>query len=150
MVLEPALNRMLEVSRRNLDGADLVRVMDDDFGAAEFLTITKEDITAAGKLRPIGARHFAAQATLVQNLVTLMNTPLGQDEAVTTHLSGKNMAKMLEELLGLEKFSLYQENIRVAEAKETQQLMRAAENALAEEDMVDVEPPAVEPVPVEE
>ncbi|HEY6020233.1 MAG TPA: hypothetical protein VIY48_10115, partial [Candidatus Paceibacterota bacterium] len=94
---------------------------------------------------PIGARHFAAQARLVQNLVTLMNSPLGQDDAVKAHLSGKKMAKMFEELLGLEKFALYEENVRIYEAIDTQRAMRTGENSLAEEDMVDTEPPPVEP-----
>jgi len=146
LVIEPALNRMLEVARRNMDAADVIRVMDNDFGAAEFMTITKEDITAAGKIRPIGARHFAAQATLIQNLVSLANSALGKDEAITVHLSGKKLAKLLEELLGLDKYELYEENIRVIEAMDTQRLMRGAEDTLSEEGMVDTEAPPVEPI----
>src|SRR5690606_33733712 len=57
-MLDPLLNAMLEVARRNLDHQDIVRVMDDDLGVQTFLQVTKEDITASGKLRPIGARHF--------------------------------------------------------------------------------------------
>lgn len=145
MVLEDALNKMLEVSRRHLDAADQIRVMDDDLGVANFMTITKEDITAAGKVRPIGARHFAAQATLVQNLMGLMSSPLGQDPGVRAHFSGKKIAKMLEEVLGLEKFTIYQENAQVMEAVDTQRMQRAGEDALAEEGLVDTEAPVVNP-----
>jgi hypothetical protein len=77
-LLEPIMNGFLELARRNLDGNDLVRTMDDDLGTEAFLSVTKEDITAAGKLRPIGARHFAAQAQLMQSLVALSNTPIWQ------------------------------------------------------------------------
>lgn len=141
-LVEPALNRMLEMARRNLDGADLVRVMDDDIGVLEFVKITKDDITAAGKLRPIGARHFAAQATLIQNLMGFFNSPLGQDQAVTAHISGKALAYMLEDLLGIERFKLVSENIRVLEMQETQQLVNTAAQHLEETAATPIEPPA--------
>lgn len=139
LVLEPALNRMLEVSRRKLDGTDVIRVMDDDLGVAEFLSVTKEDITAAGKLRPIGARHFAAQATLVQNFMGLWNT-IGQDQSVKAHFSGKKIAQMLEELLGLQKFTIYEENALIMETIDTQRLVRQGEDTLLEESQVEVDP----------
>jgi hypothetical protein len=121
-LVEPSLNRMLELSRRNMDGTDVVRVMDDDVGVVDFLSVTKADIASAGKIRAIGARHFAAQAVLVQNLVQLMGSPLGQDPGVKVHFSGKAMAKLIEEMLGLERFSVYQENVRIAEQHEQAQL----------------------------
>lgn len=141
MLIEKALNKMLEVARRKMDAADTIRVMDDDIGVAEFMQITKEDITASGRLRPIGARHFAAQATLVQNIVALFQNPLGQDEAVKAHFSGKKIAKLLEELLGLEKFSIYEENARVMEAIDTERLVQAGTSTLAEEGMIDPSAP---------
>lgn len=118
-LVEPSLNRMLELARRNLDGTDLLRVMDDDFGVVQFLSVTKQDITASGKLRPVGARHFAAQATLVQNMIGLVNSPLWMDPGVRNHFSGKAIAKMVEELLGLERFKLYQDNVQLFESAET-------------------------------
>ncbi len=125
-LLEPALNKMLEIARRLMDGSDLVRVMDDDIGAVQFLSLTKADITSAGKIRPIGARHFAAQATLVQNIMGFLSSPVGQDPAVKAHFSGKKIAKMMEDLLGVEKFDLFTENARVFEEQETQALINGA------------------------
>lgn len=139
-VLEPALNRMLEVARRNIDGSDLVRVMDDDLGVADFLTVTKADITASGMLRPIGARHFAAQATLVQNLLGFLNSPMGQDPTVNVHISGKALAKMFEEVLGVEKYQLVGDNIRIAEQLETQRLLQTAQETLMVEQQTPIEP----------
>lgn len=130
--IEDALNKMFEVAKRNMDGTDLIRVMDDDVGVMEFMEITKDDITASGKLRPIGARHFSAQATAIQNLSNFYQSAVGQDPAVKAHISGKAVAKLIEEYLGLEKFSLYQENVRVFEEVETQSLVQEATAQLQE------------------
>jgi hypothetical protein len=51
-----------------------------------------------------------------------MVSPLGQDPGVTVHVPGKAMAKLIEEMLGLERFSVYQENVRIAEQHEQAQL----------------------------
>lgn len=130
-LLEPILNSMLETARRNMDVADVVRVMDDDLGVAKFITITKADITAKGKLRPIGARHFAARAQLIQNLSGVFNSQIGA--MIGPHVSQKQMAKLVEDVLGLQRFQLIQDNVAVFEQAETQRLM----NQLQED--VDVE-----------
>lgn len=142
-LVEPALNRMLELARRNLDGSDLVRVMDDDIGVMQFLSITKSDITASGKLRPIGARHFAAQATMVQNLMGIVNTPLWADPGIRAHISGKGVAKLLEELLGLDRFKLVQDNVQVFETAETANLNSQAQEDLQVADATPTEAPDV-------
>jgi len=136
-MLEPALNAMLEAGRRNLNGSDLVRVIDDDLGVAEFLNITREDITASGKLRPIGARHFAAQAQLMQNLNGILNGGIGQ--FISQHVSKKKLAQMVESLLGIEKFDLVQENIGILEDIESQRLMNQGQENLEVEAMTPIE-----------
>jgi len=128
MFLEPLLNSMLEVSRRNLDTSDILRVMDDDLGVVKFLEITKEDITAKGKIRPIGARHFAATAQLVQNLSGIFNSPMGQ--LITPHVSSKKLSKLVEETLGLNRFQLMSDNAQVFEQMETQQLINQAQEEM--------------------
>jgi hypothetical protein len=122
-MIEPLLNVMLEVARRNLDMTDVIRVMDDDLGVVEFLSITKEDITAKGHIRPIGSRHFAARAMLVQNVNNFFNSSIGQDPSVKAHISGKAIAKMFEDLLGVEKYAIVSDNIRLMEEAETQKLL---------------------------
>ncbi len=143
-VLEVALNHMLELARRNLNGSDVIRVMDDDIGVTDFITITKDDITAKGKIRPIGARHFATQAILMQNAATFFNSPMGQDPAVSVHLSGKALAKLAESHLGLSKYSIFSENIRVLENMETSQLAGQAQEDVMATDMTPTEAPSVE------
>lgn len=120
-IIEPLLNNMFEISKRNLDGADLIRVMDDDIGVVEFMNVTKEDITAKGKLRPVGARHFASQALLVQNLQGIFNSPVGQ--LVAPHVSSKAMASLIEEVFGLERFSLFSENVALFEEADRARMM---------------------------
>lgn len=145
MFLEPLLNSMLEVARRNMMPSDLIRVVDDDTGAVEFEKITKADIVAKGKIRPIGARHFARNANMIQNLTNLSNTPMGQDPAVNAHISGKKMATLMEQLLGLERFGLVQDNIRIVEQLETQRLANAGQQLVMEES--GVSPNQVAPAP---
>lgn len=130
-VLEPLVNKMLELAKRNLDGADIARVIDDDVGVQDFISVTKEDLTAAGKLRPVGARHFAAQAQMVQNYIGMRNI-FAADSSVMAHVSGKQEAKMFEELLGLAKFNLVKENIRIAEQQETAKIIQQMQQEFQE------------------
>lgn len=132
MFLEPIINTMLETSRRNMEPSELIRVVDDQFGAVAFMKVTKEDITARGKIRPVGARHFARNANIIQNLTQLANSVIGQDGAVMNHISGLKLAKVVEELLGLERFDLVSENVRVMEQAETQRVAGAAQQVLME------------------
>ncbi len=130
MFLEMLLNDMLETSRRNIVGADTIRVLDDEVDVVLFKDISKEDLTANGRLKPIGARHFATQANMLQNFVALSGSALGQDPAVQAHISGKKMARMMETLLGVRKFDLVADNIRVIEQMETQRLVNAGQEQL--------------------
>lgn len=145
MFLEPILNSMLEIARRNMGPSDLIKVMDDQFGVAEFMKVTKEDIVARGKLRPIGARRFARNANILQNLTQLATSPLGQDPAVNAHVSGIAMAKLIEELLDLERFDLVQDNVRIAEMLETEKLKQSAQQIVMEQGMPDGPPQMVQP-----
>jgi hypothetical protein len=128
-MLEKCLNNMLEVSRRNLNGSDVVRVMDNDLGVAQFLSITKEDITAKGHLRPIGARHFAARAQLIQNLAGITNS--GVWPKIERHFSDKGLAKLIEESLQLNRFELVSDNVALFEQQEAQGLMQQMQEDLA-------------------
>jgi len=121
--VEPLLNQMLEAARRNMNAVEVVQALDDDFAIAEFLKITPDTLNQRGKLYPVGARHFAKQAQIVQNMLGLVNSAAYQDPAVSVHISGLKIAHLMEEHLGLESFELVQENIRVAEQQTTQKLI---------------------------
>ena len=133
--IEPILNTMLEMARRNMNFIDTIRVFDDAAGVALFKEITREDITAKGQIRPIGARHFAERARRIQNLTQLMQ--MKADPTVAPHLSGKELARILAEELG--ESSLYGENITVEEQLATQQAMQDAEAMNQEQLMIQAE-----------
>ena len=131
--VEPLLNQMLEVARRNIGASEVVKVFNDDFAIQEFLRITPEVLNQRGKLYPVGARHFAQRAQTVQNILGFVNSAAYQDPAVSAHISGKKLAKLMEENLGLDKFELVQDNIRIAETQETQGMAaQAQENVVGE------------------
>lgn len=130
-MLEPLLNAMLETARRNMDAEDVIRVMDNDLGVTQFVQITKDDITANGVLRPIGARHFAAQAQLLQNLTGVFNSPIGQ--AIAPHLSSVSLSRLVEDVLGLNRFQLYSPFKALFEQQEQQRLINQLQENLGTE-----------------
>jgi len=136
-MLEPIINLMVETARRHLDTTDILRVVDNDVGVIEFINITKEDLTAKGKLRPIGARHYAARAQLIQNLSGVFNSPMGQ--IVQPDLSRKALTNLLEEVMGLTKFKLFQTNAAVSDQLATQRMMNEGTQTLQEEMQVPLE-----------
>lgn len=144
MFVEPLLNAYLECARRNLRASEIVRAVDSDIGVESFLTITQESLMAKGRLVPMGARHFAASATLVQNLTNLSQSPVYQDPAVSVHLSGKKIAEVLEDQLGLTKFHIYQPNVRIIEQTETQMMANQAMEESAMVASTDITSPTME------
>lgn len=131
-LMEKLLNAMLETACRNLDRNDVVSAIDNDLGAQVFLSITKADITANGVLRPIGARHFASQAMMLQNLTGVFNSPLGQ--MISPHISTKRLATMVEDLIGVSRFALIKPYVAIDEQQEMQTYAAAAEETMMEED----------------
>jgi len=127
--IEPLLNRMLEIGRRKIDAVDVVRVMDDDLGAVDFLEITKEDLSARGKIRPVGARHFAARAQLVQNLNGVFSGKLG--EIVGKHVQSKSLIKLLEDSFDWDRYSLFRDNAALFDQAETAKLGNQLEEDVA-------------------
>ena len=120
-LLEPLLNDMLECARRNLDGNDVVRSVDSETGLQEFKTLTKEDITAAGVVRPVGARHFAKQSQDLQNLLSVMNSPMGQ--MIQPHTNTANLAKFVDDITGLTGYDIFKPKAGLNEAQESQDHM---------------------------
>lgn len=137
--LEPIINAEIEVGRRYINGTDIVRVIDDDLGVAEFLRITKQDLLSNGTLVPVGARHFARQAQLAQNLQQLSQV-MAIDPMLAQHFPAEKLAKAWEDLLGFKRLDLYQKFGRVEEELEMQRLAAAAQEQLAVEQNVNTEP----------
>lgn len=145
-ILEPLLNGMLAEAIRNFEGVERIRAIDEQYNTESFVEITKADLMAEGKIYPVGARHFADQARFVQELTqtiaAVQNIP-----GVAAHMSGKAIAKALEENLGWQNYKIVQDNASVFEAAETQRLMNQASEDVQTEAAVD---PMGMPIDMEE
>lgn len=119
-LLEPHLNDQLEIAVRNFEGIDTVRTMDNSLGVVEFATITRDDISASGILRPVGARHFAEAANELQTIIGLSQTPIWQQ--VAPHVSGIALTKFVEDVTAIAGYEIFMPNIAVQEQKDTSAL----------------------------
>ena len=119
--MEKALNSMFKAAVANFNSSVIIRVISSDLGAEIFRQITKDDLNASGVLRPMGARHYAAQSQLFQNLLQIFNSPIYQ--LIQPHLSSKNLATLVEDVLGLQRFSIIRPYVGLEEQSETQQMV---------------------------
>jgi energy-coupling factor transporter ATP-binding protein EcfA2 len=137
-ILEPLLNGMLAESIRNFEGVERIRTVDEDFGTEAFVEVTKDDLMASGKLYPVGARHFAEQARFVQELAQTIQAVQAMP-TVAAHISGKAIAKAIEENMGWSNYKIVQDNAMIFEQAETQRLMNQVAEDIQTEAAVDVE-----------
>jgi len=86
----------------------------------------------------MGARHFAEQAKFIQELAQTLATVQALPE-VKAHISGKAIAKALEENLGWSKYKIVQENVAVSEQAETQRLINQVSEDMQVEQQIPVE-----------
>ena len=125
-LVEPLMNAMLELARRNLDTTS-IPVFDDEFKVNDFLTITPTDIVGNGRIRPMAARHFAEQAQMIQDLNAFFSSAAGQDPQVLMHFSGERLAALWESMLDLEDYSVVQPYVRISEMQKAQELQMIAQ-----------------------
>lgn len=147
-ILEPLLNGMLAEAIRNFEGVERIRTIDEDYGTEAFVEVTKDDLMAAGKIYPIGARHFGEQARFIQEL----NQTIAAVQAIPTvaaHISGKAIAKALEENLGWQNYKIVQDNAMIFEQAETQRLMNQVAEDIQTEATISPEGEIPEEMPPE-
>lgn len=130
-LVEPLLNAMLELARRNITSVISIPVFSDEFKMQTFLDLSVEDLTGAGRIKPIAARHFAEKAETVQNLTSFFGSALGMDEMIKQHFSAVKTAKLFEELLDIEDYELVQPYVRITEAAEAQDFMNVHQEQVA-------------------
>lgn len=133
--LEDVVNAEIEVSRRNLDDRDIIQITDNDFGADLFLQITRDQITANGRIIPVGARHSARQAQLIQNLQQFQASILADPE-VAQHFSSLKLGEMAAELLNYDNTGLYRPYARISERADAQRRMQVAAQQVEEESII--------------
>lgn len=100
-IVEPILNAMLELARRNMT-TQSIRIIDDELSIVTFATLTPQDLTGVGRLKPVAARNFAEKAERIQNITNFWTSGIGQDQMVQQHFSSIKIAEMVEDLLDLE------------------------------------------------
>jgi len=122
-LVEPLLNAMLELARRNMTGVNTIRVFDDEFKMATFQDLTVEDITGIGRIKAVGARHFAEDTQLIQNLTGLAGSPLWQ--FVQPHFSSVKLAKIFENKFNLEDYEVVVPFVALSEQAEGQKQANA-------------------------
>lgn len=142
-ILEPLLNGMLGEAIRNFEGVERIRSVDEDYGTVSFVEVTKDDLMAAGKIYPLGARHYGEQARFVQELSQTM-AAVQAIPTVAAHISGKAIAKALEENLGWQNYRIVQDNAMIFEQAETQRLMNQVAEDIQTEATISPEGPQVD------
>ncbi len=131
-IIEPVINAELELAREFINMADMARVFDEADGLTEFMSISKEDLKQSGSLRAVGASHYAVRSKLVQELAQFQSI-IANDPEMKLHFPAKVRAKVLEQVLGFDRYGLYVEFGGIAEALEAQQRQSAAA-AVTDED----------------
>lgn len=124
-VLEPLLNAMLELARRNLSRAVSIPVFNPEFDITVFSSLSAADITGTGKIKPVAARHFTEQAELIQNLTAFYNSKMGEDPQVLVNFSAYGIAKLVEDNLNLKDYKIVQQNIRLSEEADSRREAQA-------------------------
>jgi hypothetical protein len=139
-ILEDIINAEVYMARKYLaENKDTIRFDDDATGAKVFKEITRSDIMGNGKLLPTGARHFARQAQLSQNLLQFQSNILAADPSMAQHFPTEKLARLWEELLEFERYGLVVPYGRIPEQLQAQRLMQAADRSLQDEEAVDLE-----------
>lgn len=126
--LEPGLNAMLELASRNMD-VTVIRVLDDEYKMNVFSSLTKEDITGSGRIKPIAARHFAEKAELIQNITQLFSSKLGQ--MVAPNVSTAKLTSMVEDTFELNDWELFSPNAAITDEADRQKLINAHQEGVS-------------------
>lgn len=122
-IVERMLNAKLELARRNMSGATVIKVFDDELKAATFRTLSVEDITGIGRIKPVAARHFAEQAELIQNLTSMASSPLYP--SIQPHISTVKLAQLFERIFNVQNEEIFMPYVALSEQAEAQQISQA-------------------------
>jgi len=127
-IMEPILNAMLELARRNMTGVTSIQVFNNEFNLVAFQNLSVEDITGIGRIKPVAARHFAEQAQLVQNLTSLAQSNLWP--IIQPHVSGIRLSKLFENIFNLEDYGMILPFAGLTEQAEAQKYVNALQEQI--------------------
>ena len=127
-LLEPVVRAEIMIGNENFSSV-IQALSNDEDGIPMMLSITKEDLSANGKLVPVGARRFARQNQQIQAINMLANSNLGQ--LIGQHINTFNLARVVEELGAFDDFQFIDKFAAITEQGEAQ-----FEQAMAEQNLV--------------
>jgi len=133
-LVERLLNAMLELARRKMTST-MISVFDNELKFTAFQTLSPEDITGVGRIRPVAARHFAEKSERVQNINNFFASPLGQQEDIMQHFSSIQLAHMFEGLLDVEEYNLVTPYVRITERADGARLAQSSSEQLQMENL---------------
>lgn len=136
----------LELSVKNLNTYDTIKTLDTEIGLEAFMKISKEDLTARGRLKALGSSHFERRARLSQEL-QVFEQVLASDPGLAVHFPAQKRAKLWNEVLDLWEYDLYVPFGAIEEQLELQQATQAAQQvsdelAVAQDMMNEADVPA--------
>lgn len=117
-ILEPLINDMLNLARVNLVGIESIKIIDPDLNLEDFISISSDDLIANGTLKAIGSRHFISKAQTIQEINML--TSSGIMPVIQPHMSGKQLAFLVNDLLELDKYDIFRPMAGVEETADIQ------------------------------
>lgn len=127
-VLEPSVAAELQVALDNF--TSVIKILEEDEqGVLLTQKVTEDDLKSNGKLIPMGSKRFSRQLQQLQGLNQLANTNLGT--IIGEHLDTFQLAKVVEELYGFDKFNFIKKFRAIDE-----QVEREKKSMLAEQEIV--------------
>ena len=130
------MNTFLALARKANIQTDTIKVFSDATQLEVFKTITSDDISGSGILRPIGARHFATVANTVGEMARLASTGLWK--AVAPHISSYDLAELIIGNLIPDRHNVLQRNKAVEDQVDLQRAQSLAQQQLAAEESIDL------------
>jgi len=126
-LLEPLIQAEMRIAKDNF--SSIIKVLEEDEeGVLLTTSITEEDLSANGKLLPMGSRRFSRQLQQLQGLTQLTNTNISQ--MVAPHINTYNLAKTVESLYGFDKYAFIKKFAAVDENLEMQEKQMVAEQEM--------------------
>lgn len=136
--IEPILNDMIQLGRLHMGASDIVSTTDAEFNTEQFVTITSDELSVSGRLRAKGSKLYAERANALQNIMGILGSPAA--ELIKAHVSGKALARALEELGDFKEFKFIFPNIAVQEMQETNRIANQAQSTTLQSDAVEADP----------
>ena len=126
-LLEPLVQAEMRIAKDNF--SSIIKVLEEDEeGILLTTSITEEDLSANGKLLPMGSRRFSRQLQQLQGLTQLTNTNIAQ--MVAPHINTYNLAKTVESLYGFDQYAFINKFASIDENLEMQEKQMMAEQEM--------------------